>query len=411
MSESSSASPQKTSESSSANSLVLATNGLRYVMPKPLSTTLVRTFKKNYAQRQTYSETDTIVFDLNVTGQVDPEVSYLTFKLSSNEDFKFGINGACSIIRDIRISSKNGVELDRIQSFNAWSHLYLSSMVDVNKLAKYGKISGIGSPYPKTVQHNIIIPLTWLSGLFRSHVKGQKVPSHMLSGARIEIQLESVNRALQEAGGTAPTTYSVGKATLCMMEHTVNDNTLKVLTEEAANNGLEYAYDRVFTSPETSNSQIFNNQIKKAVSQATSVITTVHDPARQNNILVDSFTTVDPSDGVFSKFQYRLGSNYFPHQVCDTLEEAYHITESTYDLSRDKGAISANSYDVYESKTFAVGVPLKSEHSVSSSGLAVNNSATIALEYEGDGSSKIYYTFLIYTAVAKVFLNQTTCKI
>ena len=90
MSESSSASPQKTSESSSANSLVLATNGLRYVMPKPLSTTLVRTFKKNYAQRQTYSETDTIVFDLNVTGQVDPEVSYLTFKLSFKLKIVYG---------------------------------------------------------------------------------------------------------------------------------------------------------------------------------------------------------------------------------------------------------------------------------------------------------------------------------
>ena len=130
--------------------MVLATNGLRYTLPKPLSTTLVRTFKKNYSQRQSYSETDTIVFDLNVTGQVDPEVSYLTFKLSSDQGFKFGINGACSIIRDIRISSKNGVELDRIQSFNAWSHLYLSSMVDAAKLAKTGKTAGIASTFTAT---------------------------------------------------------------------------------------------------------------------------------------------------------------------------------------------------------------------------------------------------------------------
>jgi hypothetical protein len=379
-------------------------------MPKPLSTTLVRTFKKNYAQRQSYNASDTIVFDLNITGQVDPEVSYLAFQLSSDEDFAFGQNGVLSIIRDIRIQSKNGVELDRIQSFNAWIHLYLSSMIDSDKLAKSGRLAGVNSAFAADVDHQFIIPLAWLSGLFRPHVKGQKVPSHLLSGARIEIQLESIGRALKKVG-TPPTTYEVSKATLSMMEHTLNDNTLKVLTEESANNGLEYVYDRVFTSPETSASGIFNNQIKKAVSQATAVITTVHNPASQNDIAVDSFACVDVTGSVFSKFQYRLGSNYFPHQVCDTLEEAYHITEATYECSREKGVNSANTFFNYETKFFAVGVPLKSEHGISSSGLAVNNSATIALEYEGDASNKIFYTFLIYTALARVFLNQTSVKI
>ncbi len=32
---------------SNANAMVLQQNGLRYVMPKPLSTSLVRTFKNN----------------------------------------------------------------------------------------------------------------------------------------------------------------------------------------------------------------------------------------------------------------------------------------------------------------------------------------------------------------------------
>jgi hypothetical protein len=127
--------------------MVLATNGLRYVMPKPLSTTLVRTFKKNYSQRQTYSDTETIVFDLNVTGQVDPEISYLYLKLASDQEFQFGINGVCSIIRDIRISSKNGVELDTIQSFNAWAQLYLSAMVDKSKLDKMGRLAGISETF------------------------------------------------------------------------------------------------------------------------------------------------------------------------------------------------------------------------------------------------------------------------
>ena len=395
--------------SNNTNSMVLATNGLRYIMPKPLSTTLVRTFKKQYSQRQTYSSTDTIVFDLNVTGQVDPELSYLVLKVSSDGDFAFGQNGVLSLIRDIRISSKNGVELDRIQSFNAWSHLYLSHMVDSDKINKDGRLAGVNTESLQNVAHVFCVPLSWLSGLFRPHVKGQKVPSHMLSGARIEIQLESVARALQSPAGGPSTQYTVESPTLVLMEHTLNDNSLKILTEESSNNGLEYVYDRVFTSIETSSNSIVNTQIKKAVSQATSVITTVHDPSKQNAIVENSFDSLDiSSSNVFKKFQYRLGSNYFPHQAVDTEEEAYRVTESTYD---NKTVVSANTWINYLLKFFAVGVPLKTEHSISSSGLAVNNSATIALEFEGDSSNKVYYTFLVYTALARTFLQQTTVKI
>jgi hypothetical protein len=393
--------------SSEANASVLAMNGLRYAMAKPLSTTLVRTYKKQYSQRQTYSAGDTIVFDLNVTGQVDPEISYLTFKLTSDQGFLFGQNGACSIIRDIRISSKNGVELDRIQSFNAWMQMYLSHMVDQSKLAKDEKLAGLNTIFT-AAGDQIVIPVSWLSGLFRPHVKGQKIPSHLLSGARVEIQLESVGRALA-CPGVASTTFTVEKPSLVFMEHVVNDNTLKVLTEESANNGLEYVYDRVFTSVETSANAIFNTQIKKAVSQATSVVTTLHDPALQNDVKNISFNSTVGTD--FRKFQYRLGSNYFPHQTCDTKEEAYRITESAYDCNRDKSCVSANTLSDYLTKFFGVGVPLKSEHGISSSGLAVNNSATIALEYEGTPVNKIYYTFLTYTALARVFLSQTSVKV
>lgn len=280
-------------------------------------------------------------------------------------------------------------------------------MVDKSKIDKDQRLAGINFAFPGAGDV-IVIPLSWLSGLFRPHVKGQKMPSHLLSGARIEIQLEGVNRALI-CPITPATAYLIESPSIVLMEHTINDNTLKVLTEESANNGLEYVYDRVFTSIETSANTVFNTQIKKAVSQATSVVTTLHDPARQNDVKVDSFLSTSGDD--FRKFQYRLGSNYFPHQVCDTNEEAFRITESAYDCTRDKSCVSANDWISYITKFFGVGVPLKTEHSMSSSGLSVNNSATIALEYEGTAVNKIYYTFLTYTALARVFLSQTTCKV
>lgn len=395
-----------------ANAMVLQQNGLRYVMPKPLSTSLVRTFKKQYAQRQTYGPAETIVFDLNVSGQVDPEVSYLTFKLSSDQTFQFGKGSVGNIIREIRIQSKNGVELDRIQNFNAWNYIRLNTMEDGDEINFKGPLLGHAQAAIPAAGRQFVLPCSHLSGLFRPHVKGQKIPSHMLSGARIEITLENVGRALERGGATDNTTYTVEKPTFNLMEHTLNDNTLKVLTEESANNGLEYVYDRVFCSIETTNNNTLHTQIKKAVSQATCVITSVHNVANQSNVQADSFETLAPGGGVFEKYQYRIASNYFPQIAVDNVQEAYTVSESAYNSTRVKGWNPNNGYANYIADTFAVAHPLKSDHEISSSGLAINNSATLALEYESsDGSNKIYYTFLIYTALARCFLSQVTVKI
>lgn len=397
-------------QKSNANSAVLAVNGLKFSMPRPLSTTLVRTHKKNYSQRQSYKSTDTIVFDLNISGQVDPEQSYFTFLLKPNQIAQLPGIGGCSVIRDIRIQSKNGVELDRIQAYNAWANVYLNNNIDYYKfLLDSGTQAGTGATVP-TAGRQIIIPLSWISGLFRPHVKGQKMPSHLLSGARVEITLENVNRALQKSGANPdPTEYDIERPTMVIMEHTLNDNSLKVLTEESANNGLEYVYDRVFTSIETTDAQVLHTQIKKAVSQATCVITSIHDPAKQNDINNDSFTSLNPTNGVFSKFQYRLASNYFPYQPVENIEEAFQISKTAFERADPHPKL--NNPVTYTNGKFIVAVPLKSEHSISSSGLAVNNSANVALEYEGNAQNKIYYTFLVYTSLARVFLSQVSVKI
>lgn len=398
--------------SSNANAMVLQQNGLRYVMPKPLSTSLVRTYKRQYAQRQTYSASETIVFDLNVSGQVDPEVSYLTFKLTADQAFKFGRGSVGNIIREIRIQSKNGVELDRIQNYNAWNHVRLNNVEDKDELSFKGRIYGTGGANMGT-SAQFVIPCSHMSGLFRPHVKGQKIPSHMLSGARIEITLENVARALLEAApGVPPTQFTVEKPTFNLLEHTLNDNTLKVLTEESANNGLEYVYDRVFCSIETTANNTLHTQIKKAVSQATSVITSVHITADQSDITKDSFGSIAPGAGAFEKYQYRIASNYFPQLAVDNIAEAYMITSSTHNSERVRGWNSGNAYAEYQFDLFTVAHPLKSDHEISSSGLAINNSATLALEYESsDNVNKIFYTFLVYTALARVFLQQVTVKV
>jgi len=404
----------KKNNESNANSTILATNGLRYKMPMPLSTTMVRTFKRQYSQKQSYIQNETIVFDLNVSGQVDCECSYLTFKFKCLDNANAGVvtafsnNGFLSLIREIKISSKNGVELERIQHLNQYAQYWVPANNTATELQKTAVLTGYDANFTvaaNTAGITAVIPMAWITGLFRPHVKGQKIPSMLLAGSRIEITLESLQRAVNTAG--AAVKYEVGSPTIVLMEHACNDNTLKVLTQESSQNGLEYVYDRVFTSYEESNSAIVNLQIKKAVSQATSITTLITVPGNANTQNAASFNSVDVSitPALFSKFNYRHASNYYPHQALDNVGEAYNIQDC---INAPDNNIRFNDF---ETKIFNVSTPLKTEHSISSSGLAVNNSASIALEYEGNGTNKTYYSFLVYTCLARAFLNQITVKI
>ena len=399
---------------SNVNSQILATNGLRYKMPMPLSTTMVRTLKRQYSQKQSYDSNETIVFDLNVSGQVDPEKSYLTFKFkcldnnSAGVASAFGRNGFLSLIREIKISSKNGVELERIQHLNQYAQYWIPANNSAVETARTALLTGYERGYSagdSGAGVRVVIPMRSITALFRPHIKGQKIPSMLLAGSRIEITLESVARAVTTTG--APVKFVVEAPTIVLMEHACNDNTLKVLTQESSQNGLEYVYDRVFTSYEESNSAIVNLQIKKAVSQATSVTTVITDPNNVNSQNAESFNSVDvnATPALFSKFNYRHASNYYPHQAIDNVGEVFNLQNCN---NVDDNSIA---YAEFLTENFNVSTPLKTEHSISSSGLAVNNSASISLEYEGNTTNKTYYTFLVYTCLARAFLNQITVKI
>lgn len=406
---------------SSANSSVLALNGLRYKMPAPLSTSVMRTHKKQYSQRQAYASGETIVFDINSTGFIDPEMSYLRMTIAAvGANAGFGAYGsAMNVIRDVRIQSKNGTELDRIQSANEYSVYRTNYNIDKQELLANEPMTGFGTMAGPTVANAVtvagntfLIPLSWVSGLFRPHVKGQKIPPHLLSGARIELQLESFGRALVSGGAT--TGYNITNPQIVLMEHTLNDNSLKVLTEESANNGLEYVYDRVFTTVESTPNQVLSTQVRKAVSQATSVFCAVHLTTGQSDVAADSFLSADNAgNGHFGSFTYRLGSNYFPHQVVDERKEAFNISRMSM-KNEPVGAVSTVTFDNWNTQLLQVGVQLKTDSDISSSGLAVNNSATVELQYDAGAAlvgGRTYYIFMVYTALARSFLSQSSIKI
>ena len=401
-----------TSETS-ANSAILQLNGLRYKTPQALSTTLFRTHKKSYSQRQSYQALETIVFDINTSAFVDCEKSYLKFKIqATGADAGTGAIGSImNIFRDIRISSKNGQELDRIQSLNEYSVYRTSYELDVDQLIANQPLTGLagGNANVTTAAPvEFIVPLTWLAGFFNPHVKGQKLPPHIWSGCRVELALESHTRAFISAG--ACTGYTITSPELVMMEHMPNDSTMKTVTE-SSQTGLEWTYSRVFTSLESSSNLTVTTDIKKAVSQATNVFCAIHPTASQNLLTADSFLSIANASAT-SEYQFRLGSMYLPNAPVVGLKESYLMTKQAFKEGEHLKGVATASYPNYSTGgLYAIGIPLQSDNSISSSGLAVNNSATISMSYTGDTNDKSYHLFLVYTALARGFLNSVSVKI
>lgn len=405
------------------NNQVMERNGLFYRMPQELSTTVSRTFIKEFSQSQTYSPLSTIVFDINTgSGYIDPSNAMLSFDLAveasvtpnAGDTYDFGSSSACNLINEIRILSKNGTEILRTQNSNVLSKImidykYSSDAEGVLNMAGRG-LSGLAAD---NTTKRFVIPMKLIASMYEPTVRGMKIPAGLSSGMRIELTLESSSRAIvfTTAGGTG-VDYRITNATLFMMKHDLNDPTQSALMRNSASTGLEYTFPSYFCSPLTTTSQSVNEQVKKAVARATRVFCAIYTTANQSLESVDSFQARPSSD--LKNYQYRVGSTYFPNQIVSNDTEAWYLAEDTYDKIRDiKLASSAvNLADYQTGGKFLVGTTLESESALNLSGVSLSNSNTLELRLEMNNSTeKNLYIFTEYTAVSKTFVNTSSIKI
>ena len=397
-------------------------NGVMYQMPQSLSTTSNATFVKNYSQRQAYNPGQTIVFDLNTgSSYIDPENSCLLLDIQcENADTPFTSSaGAIALLNEVRVFAKNGVELDRIQDCNQYMHTKLKYEGSTDFISKYSTLWGQGddADVPTGTTATFCIPMKFVSSVFNPVVKGMKIPASLLSGARIEIVLESSARALGNTGTTSQE-YLVSNPVILMKHHELNDQTQKILNEESANNGLEYTYTRVFSTREANVSTTsLNIQVKKAVSQSLRAFTVPVLTASVANGDADSLST----DGakVYSQYQYRIGSQFYPQQKVVSQKEGYFVSlDAMGDRNRNSYQTSGNvSYAEYDNSTGTgafnvMAAGFETNQLLNLSGVPINNSNTLELQATVDGGGNTdYFTFMEYVCVARAFLTNVSVKL
>lgn len=418
----------------------LLINNLIYEMPKSLSLATGRTHTVSYPQRSSYvvNRNNTIVFDWNTGNSfIDPANSYLRFKMVASGVLttaasapSFGSGSACNLFHEMRIRSRSGVELDRIDNYN----VYKSFEHDFSKSTNWKQT--IGASYfldstaaifnvANSVKQEVTIPLTELSTFF-TPLKRQLIPPQLASGLHIELGLESLTKAFIDAYGWFQAGSSLELQDIQMVLDTVtmSDETSKLLNLESSSSGLEYAYPRIYSNMITvdAGSSNINVQIQKAVSQATHVFTIIQNNTNVNSAGVDSFL----SESFRTKsWQYRLGAMYYPHipvqsDVTTAVNtkglETYLLALASYDKMKMPFSESSMTPADFSANHTIHAVSLERNQSLSVSGLPINNSRVLEFICERDASSdgsakRDVLSFLCYISVARSYIDNVAVAI
>ena len=400
----------------------LLTNNLVYEQPKALSLAVNRTYTNQYFQRNDYvgSKSTTAVIDWNTgTSYVNLENSYLTFRIQSvGGDANFGCGSAMNIINEIRIRSRSGTELDRLELANLWSQKDSVYQKPDSYLTRMGSAQGFGPTRDGTndvinveddVARRFCLPLSVLCPFFRP-MKKQLLPPQLASGLRIEIVFEDYRTALFQKSG-AVTGYNVSDIRFVLDTVDLTDDTQRTINMESASEGLEYAYERVYTatSQVPSNQLQLSMQVRKAVSQACFATTLTMNNADRTNVALDSFKT---NGFNYKSYQYRLGSLYFPHQRVETstldVSESFTLAMATYDKLRHPFAESSISVSSYLGGQAVLATSFEKDMSLNMSGLPINNSRVLELnvEYTTVAQPLDVICFLQYCSVSRSYVDN-----
>ena len=416
----------------------LLINNLIYEMPKALSLATGRTHVKQYPQRNTYNmdRNTTIVFDWNTgNSYIDAKNSYLTFKLRAiNPDTviavmpSFGDGSALNMFREVRIRSRSGVELSRLENCN----LYNKNRMDYNYTEAWHNTIGRSffydvnfSPFNQANTKNsvVTIPICEIDSFFRP-LKGQLIPAQLASGLRIELSMESIQKTFQDVLlYLAPATVELYDIAMVLDTVNLSDETAKLLNLESSQSGLEYCYPRVynFSNVYPAGTQNFSMQITKSVSQAVHVHACIQKSDNVNNTIFDSF---DSETWKVTSYQWRLGSQYYPHQALimptgsgeSDSYEAYMLTMSSFDKMNTVFKESRIDPQQFYLEKGIISTSLERNQSLQISGSPINNSRILELLVERDGSNdgtnKVEVnSFLEYISVAKTYIDNVAVAI
>ena len=394
---------------------LLDVNDLVYMMPKNLSLASARNVKEYVAQKSNYSSSESSVIITIQSGAqyVNWAASHLRFKLNivkpaTTASTTWGKGSAFNLFREVIITSRSGQEICRLDRCNVYRlhkdrlHMSDEEIASVGSLMGYDQDVVTGTAAPAETEW--ILPMCKIAGCFDSK---KLMPNWLSSGLRIELRLETPTTAF--AGADGVTSYTIVDPKVACDTFHLNDAAMKKLNEISARNGLEYVFQATHAVSDNFTTSQTTVDVNKAVSRALgcmAVSRQIDDiGAAAEDSLKSELFDVDQS-------QFRLGSQYFPHQPLESIGEHYWNTLYTTEKLKSTHPSSVSFAD-YKSDYGVITTNLERSNILALSGLPINNSMTLSLDARFAtpiATGRQLTLFLDHVVVAKIFVNNVSIQ-
>ena len=294
---------------------LLRVNSLVYEFPPQLSVSSRRHRVTNYFQRNTYNPSETMVLD-SQTGSTfvyGPD-SYLTFSIEVfGTAGAFGSGSCLNLINTVRVKTRGGQELNRIENFNVlatkhakWTNedSWLNS--EASAMGFAGGVVNALNTLPLAVKTQYTIPLKFLAPIF---AQSKLLPPQLCEGLRIEIELEKSATAILGAGVTS---YTLLQPQVLFDATTIADSFTRRISELSATQGLNIMYSNFYSNQVSGSAgqSSFNYDVKKAASKCMRLWVVSRDIAFINAAASDSLGSL-PFD--YSSMSTHIGADYVPN--------------------------------------------------------------------------------------------------
>jgi hypothetical protein len=404
----------------SLNSLIQI-NSLSYSLAPSLSLVTSRNHNKAFAQRSSYSNDQTIDVTLS-TGSAylcGPE-SFLCFKLNvpnsaTAGSVTFGSAGAncLNLFKSITILHSSGTEIERISMFNLYSKMKNDWMKTTEQRTTINEAMGERAGSPLELLNTTLefcIPMGEISDFFN---QSQLIPSFLVSGLRVQIELEHPGIAFKSTTMDANLSYEIQDFYVWMSLNQLTDSAARKLSETSAQNGLEFSWVSVAVQQDQSSVVRRTLEVSKALSRVNFAATIVRDTA----LVTASAATTAQGDSFHSqpfpvlRYQYQLGSHYSPASEANTIGESYMFALRTFGRLGKHARPGSVSKTQYEADKGAIAQSFETSSTLVGSGSSVDaqRGLTLQIEFDSAGDRNVT-TFVQYVKLASSYLSNIVIR-
>ena len=216
------------------------------------------------------------------------------------------------------------------------------------------------------------------------------MPPQLASGLHIEFVFEQVGTVFSTNNLSLDTpTYDITNLHFLLDQVDLSDEAQKAIAVESAETGLEWVTPRVYSLQTSLAGGVTtaNVQIRKAVTQATRAWTVVQNPFEAKDVVNDSVASLDQP--FYVKWQYNLGSLYFPNQeVVDDNPStpASSMVEALYAFDKTKdGSLGCHvTANKFANGSAIYAMTANRDDDLFLSGLNINNSRALQFKFEAE---------------------------